>query len=254
MNWFELRVKKTIFAGLLRIVAKRAKQIMTPSEFSKQDLVHFAHISPDKVTVTLEGADPATVAPKALPEFEGKRFIMYLGRAEPYKNNRGLIEAHQQLLTTFPDLHLVIVGAIDALRKADMQWVSDNGYKQIAFTGFVSDEQAAWLYKNTLAYVVPSFMEGFGLPGLEAMAYGAPVVSSNTTCLPEIYKDGAYYFDPYKSGDLVRALSDMIEDQALRDQTSERGIKVHGGYSWRRMAEQTLAVYQQTLGQSQKTD
>jgi glycosyltransferase involved in cell wall biosynthesis len=250
MSRFELRVKKTVFAGLLWIVAHRANHIITPSQYSKDDLIKFARIPERKVTVTYEGGNTATATPKPVAEFEGKRFIMYLGRAEPYKNNRGLIETHQQLLTTFPDLHLVIVGPIDNLRKADMQWVSDNGYRQVTFTGFVSDEEAAWFYKTTLAYVVPSFMEGFGLPG-----YGAPVVSSNTTCLPEVYKDGAYYFDPYKPGDMARALSDMVEDQALRDHTSEQGLKVHSGYSWRRMAEQTLAVYQGVLGKNiQKTD
>ncbi|HSE61524.1 MAG TPA: glycosyltransferase family 1 protein [Candidatus Saccharimonadales bacterium] len=250
MNWLELRIKKGIFAGLLWLVARRAKQIITPSEFSKKDLVAFSNISSDKVTVTLEGAEKADAEPKPIADLQGKRFIMYLGRAEPYKNNRGLILAHQELLATYPDLRLVIAGAIDKQRKADMKWVSDNAYKQVDFAGFISDEEAAWLYKNCLAYIVPSFMEGFGLPGLEAMGYGAPVISSNATCLPEIYKGGAYYFDPHKPGDMARAITDVFEDEGLRDHLSERGIQVHGSYSWRRMAEQTLVVYKQVLDQN----
>jgi glycosyltransferase involved in cell wall biosynthesis len=91
-------------------------------------------------------------------------------------------------------------------------------------------------------------MEGFGLPGLEAMGYGAPVVSSNTTCLPEVYKDGAHYFDPHKPGDMARALGEVLASADLRKQLSEQGRKVHASYSWRRMAEQTFAVYRQILG------
>jgi glycosyltransferase involved in cell wall biosynthesis len=255
MNWLELRIKKGIFAGLLWIVAQRARHIITPSQYTKDDLIKFAGIPAQKVTVTYEGADKADAKPKVIKDLEGKRFIMYLGRAEPYKNNRGLILAHQQLLGTYPDLRLVIASTIDKQRKADMKWVSDNGYTQIDFTGFISDEESAWLYQNCLAYIVPSLMEGFGLPGLEAMGYGAPVVSSNATCLPEVYKDGAYYFDPRKPGDMARALTDVFEDEGLREHLSEHGKAVHAEYSWRRMAEQTLAVYKQTLGQdSPKTD
>jgi glycosyltransferase involved in cell wall biosynthesis len=255
MNWLELRVKKMIFGGLLWTVAKRARHIITPSQYSKDDLIKFSHIPTQKVTVTYEGADKADATPKPIKDLEGKRFIMYLGRAEPYKNNRGLILAHQELLTTYPDLRLVIASSIDKQRKADMKWVSDNNYKQVDFVGFVSDEEAAWLYQSCLAYVVPSLMEGFGLPGLEAMGYGAPVISSNATCLPEVYKDGAYYFDPRKHGDMARALTDVFEDAGLSDHLKKRGMEVHAGYSWRRMAEQTLAVYKQVLsGQPYKTD
>jgi glycosyltransferase involved in cell wall biosynthesis len=168
---------------------------------------------------------------------------MYVGRAEPYKNNRGLILAHQQLLRTNPDLQLVIVGRKDVLREADMHWASDHNYKNVAFLGFVTDEQLGWLYANARAYVFPSFMEGFGLPGLEAMAYGAPVAASHASCIPEILGDAAVYFDPSNQDEMVRVIGNLINDDLQRAELIKRGTQQAKKYSWRRMAQQILDVY-----------
>ena len=253
MGKFELAVKQRVFRYVLQRVAKQNTHLIATSIYTKNDLINFSGISPDKVTVTYEGADPATSKTKTLTKFAKRKFIMYLGRAEPYKNNRGLIQAHQALLKKHPDLWLVIVGKIDSLRAADIEWVKKRGFKQVHFTGFIPDEEAAWLHKHCLAYVFASFMEGFGLPALEAMGYGAPVVSSNATCLPEIYGDGAYYFDPNNFDDMVAAIDYVISNPKVRKQLSEAGKKVHGKYSWKRMAEQTLAVYQDALATQQVT-
>jgi glycosyltransferase involved in cell wall biosynthesis len=178
-----------------------------------------------------------------MPEFANKPYIMYVGRAEPYKNNRGLILAHQQLLRTNPDLQLVIVGRKDVLREADMQWASDHNYKNVAFLGFVTDEQLGWLYANARAYVFPSFMEGFGLPGLEAMAYGAPVAASHASCIPEILGDAAVYFDPSNQDEMVRVIGNLINDDLQRAELIKQGTQQAKKYSWRRMAQQILDVY-----------
>jgi len=249
MNPVELRIKKQIFRALLRRVAKKSRHILVPSEFTKQDLLQFSGIPASKVTVTLEGADTVEATPFPVAELENKPFIMYVGRAEPYKNNRRLIQAHQQLLKNHPGLRLAIVGVKDTLRQEDMKWVKKNSYKNVDFLGFVSDAQLAWLYKNTQAYVFPSEMEGFGLPGLEAMGYGAPVVSSKATSLPEIYKDGAHYFDPLSVEDMGNAIGEVITDQTLRKKMVAAGKKVHASYSWERMAKQTLTVYKEALKQ-----
>jgi len=249
MSPLELFVKRNIFTYFLHIVARRTKHIITPTKYTKDDLVQFAGIDPKKVTVTYEGLIDIG-KPVAVPTFANKKFIVHLGRAEPYKNNRRLIEAHQRLLTRHPDLHLVIIGPIDDLRKADMQWVSDNTYKNIHFPGFLSDEQAAWLYQRCQAFVQPSLMEGFGLPVLEAMAQGAPIASTNTTCSPEVYGDAAHYFDPYSTSEIERAINDILTDAPLRKRLAAASKKQVKKYSWRRMAEQTLAIYTRTLGES----
>lgn len=239
----ELAVKKQIFRGLLYMVARRAKHIITPTQYTKQDLLKFSGIKPAKVTVTLEGGLEITTKPTPIKKYQGVKFIMCVGRAEPYKNNRGLIKAHQMLLKKHPDLRLVIVGKIDTLRQSDIKWVKQNGYKNVDFTGFVSDQQAAWLYGNCQAYVFASYMEGFGLPALEAMTYGAPVVSSNATCLPEVCGPAAHYFDPGSIDDMTRAIEDVLINKTLRKKLIAAGAVQHKKYSWERMAEQTLNVY-----------
>lgn len=245
MNPVELTIKKGIFGTLLWIVAHRTKHIISISNYSKNDLVTFSHIKPSKITVAYPAADIVTTPLQPIAELEGKPFIMYVGRAEPYKNNRGLILAHQQLLRANPDLQLVIVGHKDVLRQADIKWVSDHNYKNVAFMGFMPDEQLGWLYANARAYVFPSFMEGFGLPGLEAMAYGAPVAASNASCIPEILGDAAVYFDAANQDDMVRVIGSLINDDKQRQELISRGKQQVQKYSWRRMAEQIQAVYTQ---------
>ena len=247
MNPIELVIKKMVFRQLLRIIARRSKHILVPSHFTKDDLVDFAKIKPSKVTVTLEGAAKSISGPQPVKKLREAKFIMYVGRAEPYKNNRRLMRAHQKLLKAYPDLRLAIVGNKDILRRADMRWAKDKLYKNIDFLGKVSNQELAWLYRHCKAYVAPSLMEGFGLPGLEAMANGAVVVSSNTTCLPEIYGHAAYYFDPEDVNDMTQAIDRVIGDKRLRAKLAEQSQHQIKKYSWRRMAEQTLAVYKKVL-------
>jgi glycosyltransferase involved in cell wall biosynthesis len=255
MNPIELRIKKAIFGAMLWIVSHRTKHVLTISNYSKEDIIKFSHVNPRKITVAYPAADKAEGTPVAVAKLKGKPFILYVGRAEAYKNNRGLIKVHQQLLRTNPDLQLVIVGRIDTQREADKKWVSEQAYKHVLFLGFVSDEQLAWLYGNARAYVFPSLMEGFGLPGLEAMLYGTPVAASHASCIPEILGDAAVYFDPANQDDMVRVVGQLINNDAQRAELIAKGKKQANRYSWRRMAEQTLAVYKQTLPpKTPKTD
>jgi glycosyltransferase involved in cell wall biosynthesis len=246
MGALELSVKKAVFAFLLRRVAYRTKHIFTPTHFTKNDLVKWSGIKPGKVTVTYLGV-PHTTKVKPIKKYTNTQFIMYLGRAEPYKNNRRLIEAHQELIRTKPELKLLIIGAIDDLRKADIAWVQEHGYKNVDFLGWRSDQEAAWLHKHTLAFVNPSYMEGFGLPALEAMGHGAAVVNANTTCSPEVLGDAAHYFDPLDIADMTRAIREVIDDQKLRKKLITNAAVQVKKYSWRTMAEQTHSTYLRVL-------
>jgi glycosyltransferase involved in cell wall biosynthesis len=255
MNAVELRVKKVIFGLLLWIVAHRTTRVLTISNYTKQDLLRFSRINPNKITVAYLGADQVAASSEPVAAYQNVPFILYVGRAEPYKNNRGLMAAHQQLLKTNPDLRLVIAGPKDAMREGDMRWAAEKQFHNIDFLGFVSDQQLAWLYQHCRAYVVPSLMEGFGMPGLEAMAYGAPVASSHASCLPEVYGDGAIYFDPTSPDDMARVIGELIASDSQRAELSAKGKQQTTKYSWRRFAEQTLALYKDTLGQNlPKTD
>src|SRR5690606_26596359 len=154
------------------------------------------------------------------------------GQQPDYKNIRRLMEAHQQMLDTKPELGLVLVGRTNPDTKANKAWAEKQGYRNIHFTGFIDDPQRDWLFTKAKAYVFPSLMEGFGLPPLEAMAYGTPVVSSNTSCMPEILGDAASYFNPLDVRDIAAKTLAVISDETLRQELIAKGHNQVAKYSW----------------------
>lgn len=237
------KFKQKVYAWLIKKAAHRSIAVITPSEFVKQDLANYAGINPDKITVTYEAADPIKDPAEPIATLTDKQFIMYIGRPTPHKNLDRLIEAFENLRAQHPDLLLVLAGKKDA----NYRRIEARDYKNVVFTDFVSEGQLRWLYENCSAYVFPSLSEGFGLPGLEAMVHGAPVVSSNATCLPEIYGDAAHYFDPTDVQAISDAINEVLTDKNLSDSLVQKGHDQVKKYSWKRMAEQTLQVYKKAL-------
>ena len=184
--------KQRIYRWVIKRVATKSAAIITPSEYVKKDLTQFTGIDPAKISVTYEAADPTADQPEALSNLQNKRFLMYVGRPTPHKNLERLVEAYGQVKARHPDLVLALVGKKDANYKRVEALVQKKGIKDVLLVGHVSEGKLRWLYENCAAYVFPSLSEGFGLPGLEALAHGAPVISSNATCLPEIYGDAAH--------------------------------------------------------------
>lgn len=207
----------------------------------------YTGISPDKVNVTYEAADAITLDAEPVAELLDQKFIMYIGRPTPHKNLSRLIDAFSKLKLTHPHLKLVLAGKKDVLYEAHEAEVRQKDIPDVFFTGFISDGQLRWLYENCQAYIFPSLSEGFGLPGLEAMRHGAPVVSSNATCLPEVYGEAAHYFNPINTDDIAAKISEVLHDNQLRNSLIEKGRAQAEKYSWRRMAEQTLDVYNAVL-------
>lgn len=245
-NWLVFHLKQLVGKFVFKYIGRTSRHIFTPSQYTKDEYVAFSGIPTDKVSVTYEAADAFIGELQPYPH-RFSRYLLYVGQQSDYKNIRRLAEAHQKLLTSFPDLGLILVGRKDTAATKNEAFFTKQNYKNIVFTGFIEDEQRDWLFKNCAAYVFPSLMEGFGLPGLEAMIYGAPVVSSSATCLPEIYQDAAYYFDPYDTDDMARAIGDVLTNADLRDSMIAKGYNQVKKYSWRRMAEQTHAVYVQAV-------
>ncbi len=240
--------KQQVYKWVNKRAARKSAAIITPTEFVKQDVAAFTGVSPSKITVTLEAADLIHDAPQPIAGLEDSTFIMYVGRPTPHKNLGRLMEAYGELKKTHPDLKLVLAGKKDVLYAAHEQRAAELGLQDVIFTGFVSEGQLRWLYEHTAAYVFPSLSEGFGLPGLEAMLHGAPVVSSNATCLPEVYGDAAHYFDPLDVSDMAAKICEVADTPALaRDLAAKGHVRVKQ-FSWTRMAQQTLAVYEKSLG------
>ena len=237
-------IKQFIFSLVVRFAAFKSRAVIAPTGYVKQDLIKTLHANSKKITVTYESAESlAPQAAKPVATLKDKPFIMYVGRMDPYKNIRRLIQAHQRLVRAQPTLQLALIGAKDGNVQVLEGWAKSGGFKNVHFLGFVSDERLRWLFEHTKAYIFPSLSEGFGLPGLEAMTYGAPLLSSNATCLPEVYRDGAHYFDPTSAEDIAAKINEVLEDAALRRNLVKTGHKIVKQYSWKHMAEETLEIY-----------
>lgn len=241
-------LKQRVYHWVNLRVARRSRLLITPTEFVRQEIAAFAGIDPAKVTVTLESADDLPQPAEPVGGLNADTpYIMYVGRSTPHKNLGRLIQAFAVLKKDYPDLRLVFVGKKDANYERHEAEAKRQGIDGITFTGFVSDNQLRWLYEHCRAYVFPSLSEGFGLPPLEAMRHGAPVVSSNATCLPEVSGDAALYFDPLDVDDMAAKIKTMLSDESLRQEHIVRGHAQAARYSWHRMAEQTLDVYHRAL-------
>jgi glycosyltransferase involved in cell wall biosynthesis len=241
--------KQQVYRWVNQRVAHKSTALITPTEFVKQDIIAFSGVSPDKITVTLESADDLPKPAIPYDNLVGQRFLVYVGRPTPHKNLERLITAFALLKDRQPDLQLVLVGKTDANYDRIKQSVQEQGIAKVLFAGFIEDKQLRWMYENCQAYAFPSLSEGFGLPALEAMRHGAPVVSSNATCSPEVYGDAALYFDPLSVEDMANKFNIMLSDKALRQDFITKGYAQAAKYSWQRMAEQTLGVYEKVLGQ-----
>ncbi len=247
-NWLVFAVKQKTYIWLAKKVGHKSAAIITPSEFVKDDFARFADINSRKITVTYEAADAIKDKPEPLETItKDDQFIMYVGRPQPHKNLERLVQAFTNLKQKHPELKLVFVGKKDTLYKRLEKYTNSQGAIDVVFTDFVSEGQLRWLYEHTAAYVFPSLSEGFGLPPLEAMTHGAPVVSSNATCLPEINGSAAHYFDPENVDDMTSKINDVLTKPSLRSELVKKGQIQVKKYSWARMAEETLAVYRKVL-------
>lgn len=245
-NWLIYHIKQLVGKFVWKRIAHTSDYLTAISANTKREYQEFTGVSDDKISVIYPAAEVlvGNLTPYDVPF---RRFIVYVGQQPDYKNIRRLGEAHQKLLDKHPDLGLVLVGRMNADTQANKEYFEAQQYKNIHFTGFIPDTQRDWLYTQAAAYVFPSLMEGFGLPPLEAMAYGTPVVSSNASCMPEILGEAAEYFDPLDTDAMAAAIERVLSDDKLRATLIKRGHQQVAKYSWRELAEQTHQLYMRLL-------
>lgn len=246
-NPFTDGLKRAVFKLVLKRAVTKADRVITPSRYVKKELVKNYKADPANIKVTYESADDLAAHPKEYRPLKGKKFIFYVGNMFPHKNIERLLQAFDLLHQTHPDIHLALVGKRKRFHDELEALVTHDGIKNVHFTGFMPDAQLAWMYANARAYVFPSLSEGFGLPGLEAMRHNCAVISSKATCLPEIYKDAAYYFNPTDVEDIAQAIGSVLDDANLRKQLILRGKKRVKLFSWDTMAQETLDIYREAL-------
>jgi glycosyltransferase involved in cell wall biosynthesis len=241
------------FGALLLEAAERAVRIITPSQYTAEQLVKHAGTAREKIRVIPEGVDlPAgSMSPeKSVAEREqlvgkGSVMILSVGVLQTRKNT---INALRALAELPPRCRLVLAGGDGHGSEAVHEFIRKEGLEsRVVVLGHVPPQRLPVLYQAANVFLFPSFEEGFGLPVLEAMAYGLPVVASRASSLREVGGDAVLYVDPHEPRDIAEKVLSAVEDAALRSRLIEQGRRRAAEFPWRRTAEQTCALYDEVL-------
>ena len=238
------------------IMARRASMIIAPSEWTKKEIVKYLRTRPEKIRVIYEAARDAMkpVLPGqsegVLEKYQVRRpYLLYVGTIEPRKNLLTLIRAYDELLrTTAHRPQLVLCGGRGWLDSEVFNLARElRMEEQIRFTGYIEDADLPALYSSAKVFIYPSIYEGFGLPPLEAMACGAPVISSNASSLPEVVGEAGLMHDPGDYRALTHCIVKLFDDPAMQEYYRRAGMKQASRYSWERAARETQAVYDEVI-------
>ncbi|MGZ4732307.1 MAG: glycosyltransferase family 4 protein [Terriglobales bacterium] len=242
---------------LVRESARRADHIITVSEYSKRDLVETYGVSPEKITVTYEGAGDEFVPldrKKAKEDLACRYgingdFILYLGRLQARKNLARLVESYARVRKSGLRHKLVLAGKQDSLFQPVLSRIQELKLEDDIFLpGYVPDEDVPIFFNAAEVFVYPSFYEGFGLPVIEAMACGTPVVTSRGTSLEEVAGAGALLVDPMDEASIAEALTRVLSETGLRHQLGQAGLARSRQFNFKNAAEQTIGVYERVMG------
>ena len=252
------RLDWLIYHTWLPMAVRRMHAIITVSQASKQDIMRYLSVPREKIMVIPEAAgahyrplSQEIIQPALLRYGVTFPYILYVGSLESRKNLPRLLQAYAQLREWSQQWRLVIVGARRWKYTPIFDTVQELGLQShVHFTGYVEEEDLPALYNGADLFVFPSLYEGFGLPVLEAMACGTPVITSNTSSLPEVAGDAALLVDPYDVDAIAGAMRQVLESPTLAAEMREKGLAQASRFSWERTARETVAVYKQVLGQS----
>jgi len=229
---------------------RRAARVIAISAFTKQDLVTRYGLAEEKISVIHLAAGPAfhvlgDAARQRLPEGVSEPYVLAVGNLEPRKNLARLIEAFAAIaFEPGVTAKLVLVGKSKGQEAPLARLVEQHGLRErVVFTGFVEEDQLVLLYNRAALFIYPSLYEGFGLPPLEAMACGCPVVASNVTAIPEVLGDAALLVDPTSVHAMAEAMRAVLRRDELARDLRGRGLRQAALYSWARVAERTREVY-----------
>ena len=231
---------------------KRASHIIAISQNTRNDLIKYLKIPDDRISVIYNGVDHSIFKPYDV-KLLNKPYILYIGSERPRKNLDRLFAAFAKLKGEFPELKLVKVGTpgrSEKYRRDTMKKLGSLGItRDIIFIDHMPELELAYYYSSATLLAYPSFYEGFGLPPLEAMACGCPVITSNTSSLPEVVGEAGIMVNPYDTDSLVKAMRQVLTDAKLRDDMIRKGFEQSKRFSWEKTARETLEVYNKVAGE-----
>jgi glycosyltransferase involved in cell wall biosynthesis len=240
--WALYKLRRLGYRVIVRWGILHAKHLIAVSQATKKEILDHFPVSADKITVTHEGVDENFQGQQK--PIIGGQYFLYVGNAYPHKNLETLLVAFERLKGT---TKLVLVGKDDFFYRRIRKSVEDLGLSQsVVFFGAANDTQLASLYQHARALVFPSLMEGFGLPALEAVSFGCPVVCSDIPVFHELLGDDALYFDPANPENIAQILK-RIMSKDIKEKR-EPNTKVLSRFSWKEMAQKTIHIYERSLG------
>jgi len=225
--------------------------IITISEFSKKEIMNLLGINPAKIYVTPLGADRSFSPGKTQMEGLPKEYVLFLGNLEPRKNLITLLAAYQSIPRTLRERYPLVIAGASGLDTQELIKVLHQFQKdeKPILPGYIPQRLLPDLYRGASLFVYPSFYEGFGLPVIEAMASGVPVLTSNTTSLPEVVGDAGLLVNPYDADELREAMIELLENPKLKKELSGKGLERVKLFSWEKCARETLRVYEEVCHQ-----
>jgi len=248
-NSLIFRLKRFGFNKVLNHALNNSSKIIAPSNYVKEDIMKSFKIDPQKISVTHEAAEVEYFASNRSTINDKRLTILYVGNAYPHKNLEKLLEAIAFLKNNFKfqisNFKLLIVCPRDVFSKRLEHLIKEkNLQNRVDLLGYKKAKDLASLFRKSSAYVCPSLWEGFGIPGLNAMASQIPLICSNIPTFKEIYGDAAIYFNPNDPVDIAQKIKHVLTSKKTRLGLVERGKKQVKNYSWQKMAKQTLRIYQ----------
>jgi glycosyltransferase involved in cell wall biosynthesis len=243
-------VHKRLYARFMfGALTRKADAVCAVSEFTRQELIRLTKIDPGKISVIHQGVDPSWFNIPAGPSPHTKPFLLYVGNIKPHKNLTRLIEAFGGVQGQVPH-DLLLIGQKDGFLTGDpeVEKAARKLQGRLLFTGFLAEDQLKQYYTHAEALVFPSLYEGFGLPVLEAMACGCPVISSNAASLPEVCADAAIFFDPHDPRDIGEKILEVVGNTQLKQELRIKGLSRASEFSWDKTAEQTSRLIDHVLG------
>ncbi len=239
------KFKKLGYKFVIKSIAKKAIAIIVPSEATRMEVISHLKVNKDMIYITHEGSEIVNSS-KTFSKESRDRYFLYVGNAYPHKNLEGLINAFKNLNNQFKDLKLFMVGKEDYFYKKIKNKINEDGLsKSVILTGRVTDEKLKELYRGAIALIMPSFMEGFGLPVIEAISNKCLVLASNIPSVKEICKNDAIYFDPYDIFDMEEKMIYVYKKKKQDFKNKiENAYKRASKFSWKKTAIETFKIYE----------